>query len=240
MTPYVVSTAVILLSGPLAIPAARIAGLESRAALGATAARRGADVLRALAAFAALPLLVGATGGDLLVAGVLLGAALGRRAPAVSLALVLVASAGALRVGSTAMDDITGAHRVLGSAITSPAAAVALASACAALACLAAAAALVPAPRRAGRVRDAVTPGALTDAVAPIAVILLGVVVAVGPPLVDGEGSTWSAARGGGVVMALVGAAAVRRIAERVRPGSLESAAAVLGAAAVVLALVAR
>jgi len=41
-------------------------------------------------------------------------------------------------------------------------------------------------------------------------------------------------------INSLVGAAAVRRIAERVRPGSLESAAAVFGAVAVVLALVAR
>lgn len=240
MTPYLASTAVILLSGGFAIPAARLAGLASRAALSATPARQGADALRGLAAFGALPLLVGGTGGDVLVAGVLVGAALGRRAPAASLALVLVASAGALRVGSTAVDDVTGAHQVLGTAIMSPATAVALAAACAALACLAAAAVLVPTPRRPGRSRDAVTPGALADAVAPIAAILLGVVVVVGPPLVDGEPATWSAARVGSVVAALGVAAVVRRIAERVKPGSLEPAAAVFGVAAVVLALVAQ
>lgn len=213
-----------------------LAGVDRRPSVSASGGRLGADTLRAAAAFAALALAVGGLSGDVLVIGALGAAALGRRRPAAALTFVVLGAVAALRVGSSATDDVAGAHAVLGPALTSPVPGVAIAAGLAAVAAIITAAALVPQlPRGAGV--TVLTPGAAADAVLPGIAGLLAVIVVAGPPVVAGEPASWAMLR----IVALAGglglAALARRFGRSLPPDRLLSVAAAASVGAVAVAL---
>lgn len=240
MTPFVVSAGAALAAGVLATPAGRLARLAPRPPLAGTRERRAAELLRAFAALAALSLTMGGTDGDLLAAGALAAAALGGRSPATGLTLILVAAVPALRVGSSAVDDVAGAHAVLGPAALSPSTFVAVAAALAAVAGLTAAVVLVPQPPRAGWGTALRLPGAFADALLPLVAILFAVVAAAGPPVAEGRSAGGTAARLAGVVTGVVVAALARRVAGHRAGAGTASLGAGAAVAAAALALWSR
>lgn len=221
--------AVVLAAGALA----GLAGMKPRAVLTGTAGRRAADALRVFAALTALSLSLGGADGDVIVAGALTAAALGRRFPAAGLSVILVAAVPALRAGSSAVEDVAGVQDVLGPAVLSPSLGVALAASLAVLSSLVTASVLIPPRPRGGPVAVVRFPGAVADALVPAAVVLLGVMAATGPPMAAGASMAWLAPRLSGAAGGLAAAAVARRLTGRI---SLD-VRALSGAAAAALAV---
>lgn len=245
MIPIAASAGLVILAPVIVPPLAHVARLEPRASLGGTGRRLAADLLRTFAALAAIPLLVGGTNGDLLVAGCLAAAALGRRSPAAGLTLVLVATVAALRAGSSAVGDVAGTHAVLGPAVLSPSIGVAAAAGFAFLAAVAAAASAIPPPLRgeAGRHLGAALriPAVAGDAVVVVAALSLGCLAVAGPVFADGVSPGWTLARLVVLVASLGVATLVLRLRTALGPRvTLAHAAAGLAAIALALALTAQ
>lgn len=240
MLPFVVGAVVVLAAALLSPVVARLAGLGAGPFRAGSRGIRGADALRVFAGATALVLLVGGTGGDVLVAGALAAAAVGRRAPAASLALIFVSAVPALRAGSSAVDDVAGAHSVLGPAALSPSVGVASAAVLAASAALVTAVVLVPQSTRGGPRTALRSPGAIADALAAPLALLLGVVAAAGTPVISGESAVWLGGRLAILAAALIVAAVARRLTRRMRPGYIAAATTVAAAASVAVALGSR
>lgn len=215
-------------------PVPPVPGSDEPSARGAV---RG--IARIFAGLCALPLLVGGTGGDMLLGAVLAGVAAARRVPAVGLAFVGAAGAAATRVGSTAMDDVSGAHGVLGPALSSPEITVAVAAACAAAACFLAVVVLLP--PRVGTGLFGGGPEAVADSILPPLALAVGVAVALGPPIGPGVAAGAGLARAGVGLSAWVVGALLRRLVPSAWPVRFVGyAAALLGLAGVVTAVAGR
>ncbi|HVM39248.1 MAG TPA: hypothetical protein VM618_00570, partial [Acidimicrobiia bacterium] len=182
-----VAAVMVTLAPPAAALALRAAGLRVRQPLPARAEAeaRLRPEWRLVALVAGLAVAVGLP-GDLLVAAVLIALGVSERPWPIAGAVVAVAGAGALRVGSSSIEHVAGGHVVLGPAILSPSVAVAVGASLALAAAVVAVPALLPGRARGGWTGPYRSARSLGDAVAPVAVVLLGVAVALGPPVAEG------------------------------------------------------
>lgn len=236
MSAYLASAVAALGAVPLGHALALLAG-RRRSPLATRDASAVAPALRLAAVLASLPILFGGTSGDALLAAALLAAAGASARPECSVAVLLVALAGTLRVGSGAVADLDGAHLVLGLALRSPSTAVASAAVLSLAAVTAVVAATLPGRPRSSIPAAMTTPVGLRDAVFPLAAALLAVTVTLGSPFGDGVDAAWSGGRLAALVGLLAVAALVRRATRRVTERALGRVAAVLGLAAAVVAV---
>lgn len=236
MTPYLVGGALVLVAAPLGPLLGRVAGPRSGPVFTVLPPVSGA--VRAGAAVAAVVVAVGETEVDLFLLAVLTAVAVGRRLPAVTLAVVATAATAALRVGSSSLPDVTGAHSVLGPALLSPRWEVALPAVLVLAAGLVALPAVLPEPLPSRGLLA--SPDRLADALTPIAVALLTLIGTVGPPLADHpDAMVWTAVRVAVVLGALPAAALARRLVSGIDDTLFGAAAAILAATALFVAVTA-
>lgn len=236
MTPYLVGGALVLAAAPLGPLLGRMAGPRSRPGPAVLPPTSGA--VRAGAAVAAVVAAVGETQVDLFLLAALVVVAVGSRFPALALAVVAMAATAALRVGSSSLPDVTGAHAVLGPALLSPRWDVALPAALVLAAGLLALLAVVPEPSPSRGLLA--SPDRLADALAPAAVALLALIGTVGPPLSDApDAVAWTAVRVAVVLGALPAAALARRLVAAVDGTLVAIGAAALAATALFVAVTA-
>lgn len=236
MSAYLASAVATLGAVPLGHALALLAG-RRRSALAPREASAVVPALRLVAVLASLPILFGGTSGDVLLAAALLAAAGASARPECSVAVLLVALAGTLRVGSGAVADLDGAHLVLGPALSSPSTAVAAAAVLSLAAATAVVAATLPGRPRSSVPAVMATPAGLREALLPVAAALVAVTVTLGSPFGDGVDAAWSGGRLAALVGLLAVAALVRRATRRVADRVLGRVAALLGLAAAVVAV---
>lgn len=236
MISYLVGGALVLAAAPLGPLLGRMAGSRSRPAPLVLPPVSGA--VRAGAAVAAVVVAVGETEVDLFLLAALVVVVVGSRFPALALAVVATAATAALRVGSSSLPDVTGAHSVLGPALLSPRWEVALPAALLLAAGLVALLVVVPEPSPSRGLLA--SPDRLADALAPAAVALLALIATVGPPLSDApDAVTWTAVRVAVLLGALPAAALARRLVAGVDDTLVAVAAATLAATALFVAVTA-
>lgn len=231
-TSLVVTAGWAAIAPPVARIALAVAGMRGRPRLSARTGPSFPPAIRLSALVAGLALLSGAP-GNVVVAAVLVVVGLSEQRWSVVVTAVAVAGVGALRVGSSVMDHLAGAHVVLGPAVRSPSTAVAAAAGLALAASVLGAASVLPGRPRGGWTGPYRSLRGFAEVLAPFGIVALGVVVAFGPPVAEGADRpvVFALTRVGITLGAVLVAALVRRVAARFEARGT-SASGVLAAAA--------